>query len=117
MIFECSAIIVVILLFSFTVMRSGKGWGYSFAVLPLIIIPAMHMVGARLSGPLARLCGIAPIVAYVFLDVLSLAATGLLLGIISMRIKKPRARVGFLVACGGFSALLTCVLLVRTVIL
>ncbi len=116
MIFECSAIILVLLIMSFMSLKSGKKSGWSIAMLPLILVPAGHIAGLWLSAPIARLLHITVIAAWIGIDLCVLTLTCLLLGIISLNIKSARLRVGYLSVCGLFSALLTCVLIVRSVL-
>ena len=116
MIFECSAIILVILILSFMSLKGGKKHGWSIAMLPLILVPAGHMAGLWLCVPIARLLHITVVAAWIMIDLCVLAITCLLLGGIALNIKNARLRVGYLSVCGLFSALLTCVLIVRSVL-
>lgn len=116
MIFECSAIILVILIMSFMSLKTGKKTGWSIAMLPLILVPAGHIAGLWLSAPIARLLHITVTAAWIGIDLCVLTLTCLLLGIISLNIKSGRLRIGYLSVCGLFSALLTCVLIVRSVL-
>lgn len=116
MIFECSAIILVILIMSFMSLKSGKKSGWSIAMLPLILVPTGHIAGLWLSAPISRLLHITVIAAWIGIDLCVLTVTCLLLGIISLNIKSARLRIGYLSVCGLFSALLTCVLIVRSVL-
>lgn len=116
MIFECSAIILVILVMSFMSLRSGKKAGWSIALLPLILVPAGHIASLWLYLPLARLLHITVVAARIGIDLCALTVTCLLLGGIALNIKNSRLRFGYLVVCGLFSALLTCVLIVRSVL-
>lgn len=116
MIFECSAIILVILIMSFISLKGGKKSGWSIAMLPLILVPAGHISGLWLSDPIANMLRITAIAAWIGIDLCVLMVTCLLLGIISLQIKHARLRLGYLVICGLFSALLTCVLIVRSVL-
>ncbi|WMJ84560.1 hypothetical protein ACS3UN_06575 [Oscillospiraceae bacterium LTW-04] len=114
MIFECSAIILVILIMSF--MSLGKKSAWSIAMLPLLLVPAGHIAGLWLSEPIAGLLHITVVAAWIGIDLCVLTLTCVLLGIISLNIKSTRLRVGYLSVCGLFSALLTCVLIVRSVL-
>lgn len=117
MILECSTIILLILLMAFMMFRSERGGrGYGVAILPLIIVPAMHVIGYSLAPLLSRMLSIQLMTARAGIEVCGLMACCLLLGAISTRMKK-RTRWMYLVICGGFSAILTCVLLIRTNIL
>ncbi|MEG2204189.1 MAG: hypothetical protein RRY21_03415 [Oscillospiraceae bacterium] len=117
MIFECCAIVVLILSTSVMLSRPGKGSGYGIAVLPLLLVPLAHILGIYLSPPLGRLLPITAMTVYICVDLLALVATCMLLGGIATRIRRRRSRWMYLMICGGFSAVLTCVLLVRSVII
>ncbi|MFV0497852.1 MAG: hypothetical protein ACK5L0_06785 [Candidatus Fimivivens sp.] len=114
MIFECSAIILVILVMSF--MSLGKKSAWSIAMLPLLLVPAGHMAGLWLSQPIAELLHITTVAAWIGIDLCILTVTCVLLGIISLNIKRTRQRIAYLTVCGLFAALLTCVLIVRSVL-
>lgn len=114
MIFECSAIIVVILVMSYLLFRSEGSSGWGIGVLPLTLVPASHIVGPRLSLMLVRLFGLEYLTMRIGVDIFALVITCLLLGVISSRIKRKRSRWAYLAVCGGFSAILTCVLIMRT---
>lgn len=45
MVFECSAIILIILILSVLILRSGSRSGWGVAVLPLLLVPAGHIAG------------------------------------------------------------------------
>ena len=110
MIFECSAIILVILVLSFIQI----GWG--IAMLPLILVPAGHITGSWLCALLARMLRITPVAAWIGIDLCVLMTTCLLIGIISLKIKRKRLRIAYLTVSGLFSAILTCVLIVKAIL-
>jgi hypothetical protein len=115
MIFESCAVIAVILVMAIMIFRSVKNSGYSVGVLPLTLVPAVHIVGILSAPTLSRLLHVEPIAAVVALDIFALLATGLLLGAISHAIKSRRLRWGYLVTCSLFTAILTCVLVMHTI--
>lgn len=115
MILECVTVILVIVVAS--IMLLGKGSGYSVGVLPLVILPLMHIVGSRLSYTAARMFSVTRMTAYISIDVLALVVTCLFVGGISMQIKQKSKRLTYLVICGGFAAALCCVLIVNTLVL
>lgn len=116
MIFECSAIILVILIMSFMCLKGSKKSGWSIGMLPLILVPAGHITGSWLNALIATVFRITPIIAWISIDICVLMVTCLMLGIISLQIKKSRLRIAYLVVCGLFSAILTCVLIVRSIL-
>jgi hypothetical protein len=115
MIFENCAIIAVILVMSFMIFRSGKYSGFSIGVLPLTLVPIVHIVGLLSSPSLSRLLHLDRITAVVAIDIIALLVTGLLIGAISNAIKSRRLRWGYLITCSLFSALLTIVLVLHTI--
>ncbi len=116
MIFECSAIILVILILSVLIVRSGNRSGWGVAVLPLLLVPAGHIAGNWMIVPLSRLIPLGIPAIGIGFELFTLAVTCLLLGLISSKMKTKRARLAYLIVCGGFSVLLTCVLIVRMVL-
>ena len=90
------------------------GWG--FALLPLLIVPAAHIVGIWSGQYVGSLLGITDITAKIGIDLFSLVITCMFIGGISLKIKKKRLKIPYLVVCGLYSAILTCVLIVRSII-
>lgn len=117
MIVECSAIILIILCMSFLMYRSSGKNGWSIGVLPLALVPAAHLAGVRFSTALGRLLPVDGVTAWIALELAALVLTCLMVGIISRQIKRRRPRMAYLVICGVFSTVLTCVLIVRSVLL
>lgn len=113
MIFECSAIILIILILSVLILKSGNKSGWGVAVLPLLVVPSGHIAGQWLVEPISRLIRTDLSVAWAGFEIFTLAVACLLLGLIASQIKSKRARLAYLIVCGSFSVLLTCVLLVR----
>ena len=116
MIIECTAIILIILVMAFMTYRYTQKTGWCAGMLPLLIVPAGHICGTWFCGFISSLLGITPATAWIALDLISLMITCLLLGAISLQIKRKRTRMAYLVTCGGYSAILTCVLIVRSVL-
>lgn len=110
MTFECSAIILVILVMSFMTLRAGQP-GNAVGCLPLVIVPAFHIISAKLASMLVKLTGLEPPVLRAAVGIFGLMIACILLGVISLQVKKKRVRVGYLVISGGFCAVLTCVLI------
>ena len=117
MLFECGAIVVVILAAAAMMFRSRSGNGYGVGILPLTLLPLAHMIGKKLSVVISKVAPINVATAYIAIDILALMITCLMLGGISTYINKKSSRVSYLIICGGFSAILCCVLLVNTIII
>ena len=118
MVFECVAIIIVILVSSVSIISSNKrGSGFGIGILPLIFVPAAHILVVLSRRAIVRVFDVSILSAIIVVDILALVITSLLLGAISTRILKKRTRWTYLILCGGFSAILTCVLMVKSTIL
>lgn len=116
MIFECSAIILVILVIAFMSYRYGAKIGWSTGMMPLIIVPLGHICGNWMKSFFGSIFGITPTTVWIAFDLISLVVTCLIIGAISLRIKKRKKRLAYLITCGGYSAILTCVLIVRSIL-
>ena len=116
MIFECCAIILIIIIMAIMASRGTNHTGWGFALLPLLIVPAAHIIGIWFGGYIASLLGITDITAKIGIDLFSLVITCMFIGGISLKIKKKRLKIPYLVVCGLYSAILTCVLIVRSII-
>lgn len=93
---------------------SHAGWW--LAMLPLLIVPACHIAGIWSGQYVASMLGISEISAKIGIDLFSLVITCMFIGAISLNIKKKRIKIPYLVVCGLYSAILTCVLIVRSII-
>lgn len=116
MVFECSAIVLVLLITSALTMVSGKKTVWGVGLLPLTLVPAGHIAGSFLKNMLSSALGLTPATAWLAIDILVLTITCMLLGIISLKLKKNRHRLTYLIICGLFCLILTCVLIVRTIV-
>lgn len=116
MIFECCAIILIILLMAVIVSREGSKSGWIAGILPLTIVPLGHIIGIWLGSPISGMLGVSTVTAHIAVDLVALVVTCLMIGGISLQIKRRRKRCAYLVTCGLYSVLLTCVLIVRSII-
>ena len=117
MIFECSAIILIILVIAFMSYRYGVKSGWCTGMLPLVIVPFGHICGNWMRFFVGNLLDITPTTAWISFDLISLVITCLMIGGISLQIKKRKKRIAYLVTCGGYSALITCILIVRSILI
>ncbi len=110
MLFACWAIVIVLLAMVVVFMRAKKK-EYALAVLPLTLVPFMHIV----SGVLARFLD--PILFLNFteirilIDLTAALFSCLLLGFSSRGISEKRSRRLLTIFCAGFIILLTWVLI------
>lgn len=116
MIFECCAIILIIVVMAVTISREGRKSGWIAGILPLIIVPLGHIIGLFIGAHIAKMFSITVITAHIAVDLAALVATCLIIGGISLQIKRRRKRYAYLITCGLYSVLLTCVLIVRSII-
>ena len=117
MIFECSAIILIILVIAFMAYRYGAKSGWCTGMLPLTIVPFGHICGSWMRFFFGSLFDVAATTAWIGVDLISLVITCLMIGGISLQIKKRKKRIAYLVTCGVYSALLTCILIVRSILI
>ena len=116
MIVECCAIILIIVVMAIIVSREGRKSGWIAGILPLTIVPLGHIVGVFISTHISRMFSITVITAHIAVDLAALVVTSLIIGGISLQIKRRRKRYAYLITCGLYSVLLTCVLIVRSII-
>jgi len=116
MIVECCAIILIIVVMAVIVSREGRKSGWIVGILPLIIVPLGHIIGVFLDSHIANIFGLTAVTAHIAVDLAALVITCLIIGGISLQIKRRRKRYAYLVTCGLYSVLLTCVLIVRSII-
>lgn len=111
MVVECWAIIAVISLVAFTFFRRRK-MDFGIAVLPLLLVPLVHLVGGPLSVMLGGM-GLPwdPRFIRTAIDVIGLMVACFLFGGLSRNIKGKKARRGYIMLCGSFTVILTLVLL------
>lgn len=117
MLFECCSIILVILVVAVIVSREGQKIGWVAGVLPLVIVPFGHILGIFVGTHIGKMLGISITTAHIAVDIAALVITCLLIGGISLQIKSRRKRFAYLFTCGIYSVLLTCVLIVRSIII
>lgn len=110
MILESTAIIMVILVMCFMMLRSGRR-GYALVTLPLVIVPATHMSSSRIALLLEKLLPYDYMFLRIGVDVLGLVLSCVIFAVLSAGIRHKRTRLVFLLMCGGFSVILTSVLI------
>ncbi len=111
---ECSAIILIIGIMAFSTMRSGRYY-FSLGVLPLAIVPFIHLMGNVIARGLSALTPLSYFMARIGVDIAALVVACILFGIMSVHIKGKKQRLSYLVLCGGFTLIFTCVLVARLI--
>ncbi len=110
MILESTAIIMVILVMCFMMLRSGRR-GYAVVTLPLIIVPATHVSSSGIALFLTKLLPYDFVSLRIGVDILGLVLSCVIFAVLSAGIRHKRTRMIFLLMCGGFSVILTSVLI------
>ena len=116
MIVECCAIILIILVMAVIISREGRKSGWIVGILPLVIVPMGHIIGVFLGSHISKMFGVTVITARIAVDLAALVSTCLIIGGVSLQIKRRRKRYAYLITCGLYSVLLACVLIVRSII-
>jgi hypothetical protein len=116
MVLESYAIIALILIMAYIFTRMRRSSGYAVAILPLIIIPAVHIAGRRLVRYFSGVLQMQDKTAWVVLELTALVITCLLLGVISTNMRNRNLKITYLALCGGFSVILTTILLLKTIV-
>ena len=107
---ECWVIIVLILVMAYMIFRTGKT-GQAVAILPLLLVPLAHILGSPLSRFLDSLfSGLSGNLFWISFDVVGLVATCVLCGLLAGNMDTRGGRRAYMLLCGGFSAVLTIVL-------
>lgn len=116
MIFECCAIILIILVMTVIISREGQKNGWIAGILPLVIVPFGHIIGSFVGAYIGKILGISFSTVHICIDLAALVTTCLLIGGISLQIKRRKKRFAYLITCGLYTVLITCVLIVRSII-
>lgn len=105
---ECFAIIVLILAIFFVYMRAGKK-KLALSVIPLMSVPAAHIIASLLLGFVPADYNA---VVYVLVDMLGLICAAIFAGICSSTYRK-KGRIVYLVISGVFDFVLACILVIN----
>ncbi|MEA5010714.1 MAG: hypothetical protein VB100_03215 [Angelakisella sp.] len=112
MFLECGVVLLLSLILSYLFIRSGKR-ATGVAVLPLVVLPVFNMFGQAFSYQLAKLGFLGALEWQVLFVFIGLLLGGTLLGLISLNIKRSKARQVYLVLCGGFTVLFAFTIIVN----
>lgn len=112
MVVESMAILMVLAVMLVLFLRAHKR-DYAISVIPLMIVPAMHLV-AQLIGEMKSLPLLPDIQAAA--DVLGLAIAVAMMGMFCTKYRSRRAKYGYLCVCGGFVTALTIIFICNTYI-
>ncbi len=116
MLFACWAIVIVMAAMFIVFMRAHKK-EYALAIIPLILLPLVHIFSSLLARMLARmLASFLPLTAgelRMAIDVTAGLVSCLLIGLTARHIRGRRTRRIFSLCCSGFLIILTLVLVVN----
>lgn len=107
MLLESIVILMILGLLAVLFLRR-KRRDYAVGVLPLMMVPGFHVL-VRIARDLLPWDFSNYVLAGA--DVLGLAVSVMLLGMISVRLRSKKARAVYLLLCGGFSIVLTLIFL------
>ena len=112
---ECAAIIVVIGIMLFMAARAGRVT-FAWVSSPLLIVPAAYLLSMPISHLLDRAL---PQISWpplaIGVTLVGLVIACVLYGMLCGNFPTRRARRAYLIACGGFSFLLTAVLITNLI--
>ena len=114
MVTECAAILAVTLCIVVVLLRSGHG-DYAASALPVLIVPAVHLVVGIIVGKLRISVGAMPHQMLIaFGDITALAISCLCIVALSTKVRSSRNRKVYLILCSGYNVILTCALISQT---
>ncbi len=114
MVVECITTAAIILLIVFVFLRAGRG-NYALAVLPLAIVPVVHVIVIWCARYFAQLLSTRVGLVILWVDLLALVISCILYGVFVNAISSKGSRKTYLICCGGFSLIFT-FLLIRGVV-
>lgn len=115
MLIECWVIIVLLLVMSYAIYRTGRA-GQAVSILPLLLVPTAHLVGSPLSRFLDSLFPqLSGRLFWVSFDVVGLVFTCVLCGMLAGNMGTRKTRRVYMVLCGVYSAVLT-IVMVNTIL-
>lgn len=112
MLFACWAIVIVLVAMFLVFMRAHKK-EYAVAIVPLIVLPFIHIL-SNLLDPLLPLTLPELRIA---VDMTAGLVSCLLIGLTARHIRERRTRNAFMICCSGFLIILTLVLVVNSLVL
>lgn len=108
---ECMTIAVLLGILIFMTARTGRR-AAAVSLFPLLIVPGFYLMSAPVSKLLDGLLpGVSRMSIAIAITVAGLVIACVLLGMLCGNYRTTRARRGYLIMCGGFSAALAVVLI------
>jgi CHASE2 domain-containing sensor protein len=115
MVMECSAMVVIIGVVAYSTMRSGR-YFFAVGIMPLALVPIVHLMGRSISRALSAVTPLSRPMAWIAADIAALVVACILFGILSLNFEGKKQRLYYLIVCGGFSLVLTCVMIADLII-
>ncbi|OJU13271.1 MAG: hypothetical protein BGN88_06905 [Clostridiales bacterium 43-6] len=106
----CFAIVAILLAMSFIFLRTGKK-GYALGTIPLVFVPGMYIFASAISS-VPKIVDVIDIeIIYTLAVVTGMIVACIAYGIFASKIHKKSSRTAYLMSCGGFTLLLSIMLL------
>ena len=106
---ECGVIVVLILALCLVCRQRGRK-NYAIAFLPLTAVPATYLVGGSLAGVFAQIMPLESYFTHIFFVLAGFLFGCMAYGIMGSMFFSGKSRKGYLCICGGFTLILTCIL-------
>ena len=110
MVFECCAIVIIILIMCFMVLRTGRS-RTAIMLLPLVIVPFTYIISGPIASFIATLLIVNPVKIKIIINILALVIATLLFSGLSPNIKTKVPRYAYWAFCLVFTVILELVLL------
>lgn len=114
MITECVAILAISLCMIALFVRAGHS-DYALSTTPILVVPAVHLLAWPVSwwtDPIISSFPPQSIIA--FADIGAVAITGLMIMFFAGKIKRPKIKKLYICTLGGYSIILACTFVHRT---
>ena len=110
MLIESIAILVIVLIISYIILRKGKP-NLSMSILPLTFTPAMYFISIPIADLFNDLFNWEINTIRIFLIFISALIASLVFGILSSKIKKKSFKTYYNVLCTGFTVVYAWILM------
>ncbi|SDN40112.1 hypothetical protein [Acetanaerobacterium elongatum] len=112
MIVECIAITIIILAIFFVFLRSHKPKS-ALSTIPLISVPAMHILGFPISRWIGAISSAKVVDAHIVMDIIGFLVFIIFTSIFLKHFRSTKTKVGYFVLSGLFSITLTTILILN----
>ncbi len=112
MIVECIAINIIILAIFFVFLRSHKPKS-ALCTIPLISVPAMHIIGYPISRWISAISSASVVNAHIAIDILGFLIFIVLTSVFLKHFRSAKTKVGYFALSGLFSIALTIILILN----